>query len=86
MNPKTLIFTVVCGASMASSGAASSMTCESHVKDRPKLDVKVLAGLLGKDPAEIDEMMAWLDRYCPENPTENVTSAIRKFLREKGPR
>ncbi|MCP4615895.1 MAG: hypothetical protein GY844_05620 [Bradyrhizobium sp.] len=84
MKPKLLFFAVVCGASIATGEVANSMSCEVHVKNRPTLDVKVLSLFLGKDnPAEIEEMIAWLDRYCPENPAENVTSAIRKFVREK---
>jgi hypothetical protein len=80
------IFVEARAASMDSRSVASSMTCEWHVKERPKLDVKILSGLLGKDPAEIEEMVAWLDRYCPANPTENIVSATRKFLREKDSR
>ena len=61
-------------------------TCESHVMSRPKLDAKAIGGLLGRSPAEIEEMFAWLDRYCPDNPKEHIVSAMRKFHTEKDAR
>ncbi|MBR1214901.1 hypothetical protein [Bradyrhizobium sp. JYMT SZCCT0180] len=77
---------VIGGASMTDRALSDYTTCESHLMSRAKLDVKVIGGFLGRRPAEIEEMFVWLDRYCPDNPKENIVSAMRKFQSEKGAR
>lgn len=76
----------ICAGSMVDRALSDYTTCESHLMSRPKLDAKVVGGFLGRSPAEIEEMFVWLDRYCPDNPKENIVSAMRKFQREKDAR
>jgi hypothetical protein len=78
---RTAIFSALaCVVLITTNGLGDSPTCEWHLKDRSGLDVKTLSALFSQVPVE--EMMVWLDRYCPENPKEPLVAAMRKFLVE----
>ena len=81
---RSVIFVVLTYlASMTTNGFADLATCESYSKEGPKLDAKIISGLLGKEPSEVEEMMAWLDSYCQENPKDTLVAPVRKFLTER---
>ncbi len=80
---RTALFTLACATLTAMNGVADLGTCKSYLKARPGPDGKIVSGLLGQEPRETEEVMAWLDRYCADNPKDLLVSAMRKFLAEK---
>jgi hypothetical protein len=86
MKPTAIFSALICVVLTTTASRADLATCASYLKDRPGLDVKLLSTLLGKEPGQIEEMFVWLDGYCPENSSDSLVAAMRKFLAEWKPR
>jgi len=77
-----LVLAILASGSAQTAQDQNSTTCEWHLKNRPKLDGKIVGLFLGQEPKEIEEMYLWLDRYCLDHPKDHLAGAMRKFFTE----